>query len=74
VKTPGFFGLDLALICEFASQEELAIDEYTLFNAVLPILIFIKRKPFNLIEFRCITGLWRNEEMGDSSSREFANC
>jgi hypothetical protein len=34
VKTPGFFGLDLALLSEFASQEELAIDEYTLFDAV----------------------------------------
>jgi hypothetical protein len=34
IKTQGFYGLDQSILCEFASQEELAIDEYTLFDAV----------------------------------------
>jgi hypothetical protein len=34
VRTQGFYGLDQSILCEFASQEELSIDEYDLFDAV----------------------------------------
>lgn len=34
VKMEGFYGLPLDILCEFAAQEELAIDEIDLFQAV----------------------------------------
>jgi hypothetical protein len=35
VKTLGFYGIDLDTLCEFVRKDELAIDEYDLFEAVL---------------------------------------
>jgi hypothetical protein len=34
VKAQGFYGIDMDILCGFVRQDELAIDEYDLFEAV----------------------------------------
>jgi hypothetical protein len=40
VKAQGFYGIDLDTLCDFVRQDELVIDEYDLFKAVVAYLLF----------------------------------
>jgi hypothetical protein len=57
IQTKGFYDLDQSMLCEFAAQEELAIDELALFQAVHIIFYGIYTNNYCMNKyFRCMHG------------------